>query len=127
MPTRTIKELMIPIEEYATISQDLTLVEAMQALEESQKKARRDVQPYRAVLITDDEGRIVGKLGHRGFLQALEPRYELIDDMDAADKAHPDIGACLERAMSCCSQALYHLRLRRDEIDQDISMWEDKT
>ena len=87
MPTSAIKDLMIPLREYATVHQDATLLQAMLALEESQDKKQGDVQPYRAVLVVDDRGDIVGKLGHRGFLQALEPKYGMVEDLDKLNRA----------------------------------------
>ena len=87
MPTRAINDLMIPIQEYATVHQDATLLQAILVLEQSQEKKLGDVQPYRAVLVVNDHGEIVGKLGHRGFLQALEPKYGMIDDLDKLNRA----------------------------------------
>lgn len=82
MIKKQVKELMIPVAQYATVSQDATLLEAILILEQSQPKAQEHLQPYRAVLITDKHDNIIGKIGHLGFLKALEPKYYLHQDKD---------------------------------------------
>ena len=87
METKLIKDLMIPIDDYATVNEDTTLLEAMAVLEKSQENITGDLQPYRAVLVADKNGNIVGKIGHLGFLKALEPRYNLINDFEKLTRA----------------------------------------
>jgi CBS domain-containing protein len=86
-PAKTVKELMIPIGAYPTIHGDATLLDAILLLEESQEQKQDEAHPYRAVLVVNDRGDVVGKVGHRGFLQALEPKYEMIDDLDKLTRA----------------------------------------
>lgn len=81
MNAKCVKELMIPLDVYAVVPRDATLVEAVRALRQAEHKLRPARQPARAVLVTDPEGRIVGQLGHLEILQALEPRYCLLGDM----------------------------------------------
>jgi CBS domain-containing protein len=75
MKTIIIKNLMVPIHEYATVSQDATLQEAVLAL----GKAQQTVDPlkfkHRAILVFDKSGNIVGKLTMLDILTALEPKY----------------------------------------------------
>ena len=80
MVIRTVKELMVPREEYGLVSQEATLVEAIMAMEEAQKRRDRRRQPFRAVLITDENGAIVGKLGQLTFLKALQPQRSVLSD-----------------------------------------------
>jgi len=87
MEIKTIKELMIPVEKYATVPENATLLEAIHVLEESQKNLPKDRQPHRAVLVVDANNSIVGKVGHLAFLKALEPKYNLIGDMDKLTRA----------------------------------------
>ena len=71
---RRIKDLMIPLDEFAVVSDDSTLIHALQALKEVQKKLRPGQHPHRAVLIQHRDKRIIGKIGHCDFLRALEPK-----------------------------------------------------
>lgn len=82
METKCVKDLMIPVSEYATIHQDATLYEAILTLQDYQKNVPENRQPYRAILVTDDRQHIIGKINHWGFLKALEPKYTLVNDME---------------------------------------------
>jgi CBS domain-containing protein len=81
METKKVKDLMLPLGEYAVVAESATLLEALQALETAQKNLPVGRPLHRAVLVADKEGRIVGKLGHHGFLEALEPKYTIFRDV----------------------------------------------
>ena len=87
MKTRSIKDLMIALTDYATVSQDATLHEAVLALEEAQKRQHHYRHPQRAVLVHDDGGRIVGKLSMLDVLRALEPKYFEMGEPRSLSKA----------------------------------------
>jgi CBS domain-containing protein len=74
----SVKDLMVPLSEYATVSEDATLYEAVLSLEEAQEKFEDKHTRYlhRAILVLDKDGNIVGKLGHLDVLRALEPKYK---------------------------------------------------
>ena len=84
-----VEDLMVPLEEYATVRKNDTLFEAVMALEAAQQK--RNVQKHqfmhRAVLVLDDRGEVVGKIGHIDVLRALEPRYKEIGDTKSIARA----------------------------------------
>lgn len=71
-----VQELMLPLEEYATVSDQGTLQDALRALEAAQEKVRPGRQRHRAVLVQRDDGTIVGKLGYDAILGALLPEQE---------------------------------------------------
>ncbi len=77
MKTTSVKDLMVPLEEYATVSQEATLFEAVLALEKAQEELDRRRYHYlhRAVLVYDRTGKIVGKVSQLDAIKALEPRY----------------------------------------------------
>lgn len=81
MKTKQIKELMIPLSEYAVVSEDAGLFEAVMALEKSQEKFDKSPYPHRAILVRDKSGKIVGKLSQIDVLMALEPKYKQIGEM----------------------------------------------
>jgi CBS domain-containing protein len=83
MKTHLVKNLMVPLSEYVTVSQEATLQEAILALE----KAHKDFDPtqhrHRGILIYDENNKIVGKIGQIDILRALEPKYDKIMSSDA--------------------------------------------
>jgi len=71
-----LKELMVPIEEYATVSEDANVLEAIEALESAQRAFDPKRYRHRAVLVLDRQKKVVGKLSQHDILQALEPNYQ---------------------------------------------------
>jgi CBS domain containing-hemolysin-like protein len=75
MKTAIVKELMVPIEEYATVSQGANLYEAVLALEKAQMAFDPSKHKHRAILVLDSKKIVVGKLDIFDILMALEPKY----------------------------------------------------
>jgi len=75
MQTITVKALMVPIEEYATVAVEANLYEAVLALEKAQNAFDPARHKHRAVLVLDSEKSVVGKLNIFDILMALEPKY----------------------------------------------------
>ena len=80
MEISTLKELMVPLAEYATVSEDANIFEAIQALEDSQKASDPKRGRHRAVLVLDKENQVIGKLSQHDIIQALEPDYKKIKE-----------------------------------------------
>ena len=78
MNSYKVNELMVPLSEYATVSEDATLYEAVLALEKAQEKFEDKHTRYRhrAILILDKDNNVVGKLSQLDLLKALEPKYQ---------------------------------------------------
>ncbi|MCG8564049.1 MAG: CBS domain-containing protein [Desulfobacterales bacterium] len=74
MKDRKVSQLMIPLSDYATVEASDTLGHAINALKAAQTDTRF-VHKHRAVLVLDQDKNIVGKLGIREILKALEPKY----------------------------------------------------
>lgn len=87
MKNKHVKDLMLPLSEYAIVSKEDTLLDALQALDKAQSRLPSGRQPHRAVLVKDENDRIVGKLGHLGFLKALEPKYTILGDVERLSKS----------------------------------------
>jgi len=87
MDQKKVKDLMLPLTDYAVVSEDATLLDAFAALDEAQSKLPPGRQEHRAVLVMGKNGRVVGKIGHLGFLKALEPRYGAMGDVEALSRA----------------------------------------
>lgn len=71
-----VKDYMVPLSEYATVSTEATLLEAVAALKKAQDEYDKDKYRHRAILIFDERNKIVGKVSQHDILQALEPKYE---------------------------------------------------
>ncbi len=78
MKSYSVKDLMVPLSEYATVTEDATLYEAVLSLEEAQEKFEDMHTRYRhrGILILDKDGNVVGKLSQLDVLRALEPKYQ---------------------------------------------------
>jgi CBS domain-containing protein len=76
MQSIKVGEMMVPLAEYATVSEEATLSDAVYALETAQKSVEGDREKHRAVLVLDAKGRVVGKLDQWTVLWAIEPRYK---------------------------------------------------
>lgn len=70
-----VKDIMVPIDEYATVSDDSTLFDAVSALEKAQEDFDRSHYVHRAILILDKNKNLVGKISQLDVLRALEPKY----------------------------------------------------
>jgi CBS domain-containing protein len=71
----SVLELMVPLTEYATVSQDATLHEAIRSLEKARVEFEEKRYRHRAVLVYDENRRIVGKLSQIDIIKALEPDH----------------------------------------------------
>jgi CBS domain-containing protein len=78
METYLVKDVMIPVSEYATVSEEATLYDAILALEKAQAAFDQNRYPHRAILVYDGKGKIIGKVSQLDILRALEPKYEQI-------------------------------------------------
>ena len=79
MKTIPVKEIMVSLSEYATVSEDATLFEAVTALEKAQEKYGQSSYPHRAILVYNKKNKIIiGKISQIDILRALEPKYEKI-------------------------------------------------
>ena len=75
-----VKDLMIPIDQYPTISHNATLKEAFIKLELAHDKLAGKTYKPRSILVVDDDNQVVGKLSLWDCLRALEPKYRDIAD-----------------------------------------------
>ena len=77
MKRTAVKDVMVPVSEYATIPEEASLYEAVTALEKTQEGVgqKPDVCLHRAILVSNNNSQIVGKLSQLDVLKALEPRY----------------------------------------------------
>jgi CBS domain-containing protein len=75
-----VKDLMVPLSEYATVPDDATLIEAVKALKKAQAEFDQSRDRHRAILVYDKKKKIVGKVSQLDILRALEPKYDQMGD-----------------------------------------------
>ena len=81
MRSKNIRDLMVSLEMYPQVAKGASVYDALMALDKAQANLPTGRQKYRAVLIKDAGGTIIGKIGQLAFLKALEPRYHPEDDI----------------------------------------------
>ncbi len=93
MKTITVKELMLPIEAYATVPREATLREAVLALEKAQMTLDPSRHKHRAILVLDESGKVVSKITMKNILVALEPNYGKVEGMEVLERSgfSPDL------------------------------------
>ena len=103
-----VKDLMIPLADYTVVPLGSTLFDAVVALEHAQQHLMPGKQSHRAVLVTDQDGHIVGKVGPFALMKALEPKYSILGDLETVRR--PGIDSQTLQAM------MEHLRLFNDSF-----------
>lgn len=76
MDNLLVKDLMVPISEYATVTTGTTLIDAIMALEKAQETYTISKYQHRAVLVLDESGHVVGKISQLRALKAIEPDFK---------------------------------------------------
>lgn len=89
MKTKTVKDLMVPLSEYATVKTGATLYNVVISLKKAQEEFDKTRYRHRAVLVLDDNNNIVGKVTQFDILRALEPKY---DEMLSGTKKSFNLG-----------------------------------
>jgi CBS domain containing-hemolysin-like protein len=85
--TIAVKDLMVPLSEYATVFKEATLYDAVLALEKAQQTFDPEKHRHRAVLVYDEQNKVVGKLGQLDILKTLEPKYAEMGDLGPLSRA----------------------------------------
>ena len=77
-----VRDLMVPISEYATVSKGSTLFQAVLALEKVQEQYDHRKYKHRAILVMDKHKRVVGKLSQLDVLRAILKGDKKIDEVE---------------------------------------------
>ena len=97
MKKRIVKELMVPLSEYATVPIQATLQEAVLALRQAHIDNRDRKYLHRAIIVLDEKGAVVGKVSFLDLLRGLEPKY---DQMLSTKKSlHMGFTVAFQRSM----------------------------
>jgi len=96
MQSLTVKDLLVPRNQYATVTADSTLRDAALALCEAQE-LERSLDPGRhrdrAILVVDAYNEVLGKLSKLDVLRGLLPRYGKVEGSRASSKAAARLGS----------------------------------
>jgi CBS-domain-containing membrane protein len=76
MENHLVKDLMVPISEYATVVVGTSLIDAVKVLEKAQETYTTSKYQHRAIIVLDKDGRIVGKISQLRALKAIEPDFK---------------------------------------------------
>lgn len=87
MEEKKVKDLMLALDEYATVSQDATVSEALAALSKAQMGLDNNRHHHRAVLALDNDGKVVGKVSHWAIIRSLEPKLLAEEDVRSLARA----------------------------------------
>ena len=79
MKSKRVKEMMIPLAEYATVTEEANLLETVMSLDRAQAEFDQTGYRHRAILVLDQNGHIVGKVSQHDILIALELNYKKIE------------------------------------------------
>lgn len=111
MQLKTIKDLMVPKNEYAKISADSTLSDAALTLQEvQQQELRLDPTRHRdrAIFVVDEYDQVIGKLSMLNVLRGLLPRYDRVRGSRASSMAATRVGSA---------------RLNIDSQERSVGLW----
>ena len=86
MKTIKVMEMMVPINDYATVSENATMYDAILALEKAQAEYDKSHYHHRAILVYNDQNKIVGKISQLDLLTALEPKYSKMMNLDVLSR-----------------------------------------
>jgi CBS domain-containing protein len=81
-----VKDLMVPISEYATIPEGSTLFDAIVTLGNAKVKTSGAIVPHWLVLIMGKNKKVLGKLSQLDILRALAPKDAVTDRIDEMGK-----------------------------------------
>lgn len=66
---------MVPISDYATIHEDATMAEAIQALENESRQHAGGPYRHQSLVVIDSNNHVIGRLSQVDMMRAMEPRY----------------------------------------------------
>jgi CBS domain-containing protein len=80
MKNTPVKNIMVPISDYATVAENATLMEALAALENAHQ--RFGDRPYRhqSLVVVNENRHAVGRVSQVDIMRALEPGYKELGD-----------------------------------------------
>jgi CBS domain containing-hemolysin-like protein len=118
MKTIKVKELMVPLKEYATVPNEATLLEAVLALEKAQMTLDPSQYKHRAILVLGESGKVVSKITMKNILVALEPNYGKVEGIEVLERSgySPDLIRSMLKDNALWAKPLQFVRKRATEL-----------
>ena len=118
METIFVKDLMVPLEGYATVPQEATLREAVLALEKAQMALDPSQYKHRAILVLDESGKVVSKITMKNILIVLEPNYGKVEGMGVLERSgySPDLIKSMLEDSALWTEPLQFVRERATKL-----------
>jgi CBS domain-containing protein len=82
MKNLCVKDLMVPISEYAAVRVGTSLLDAILELEQAQEEYTTSKYQHRAILVLDHNDKVIGKISQLRLLKAVETRDESDSGLD---------------------------------------------
>jgi CBS domain-containing protein len=116
--TIKVKELMVTLQDYATVQRGATLREAVFALEKAQLSLDPSRHKHRAILVLDESGKVVSKIVMKDILVALEPNYGKVEGIEVLERSgySPDLIKSMLKDNILWSEPLQFVRERATEL-----------
>lgn len=125
----TVKDLMVPIEEYTRVPEDASLYDVIKVLEQAMFGSVADTSrpKDRAVMVQAKDGRVLGKLSLWDVLHGLEPRYALpFEPLVMVDEyftwTHSMFANLAQKARATTVKNLIREHSRGELIDENASI-----
>ena len=118
MKTIVVKDLMVPLEGYATVPQEATLREAVLALEKAQMALDPSRYKHRAILVLDESGKVVSKITMKNILIVLEPNYGKVEGIEVLERSgySPDLIKSMLEDSALWAEPLQFVRERATKL-----------
>ncbi len=118
MKTIALKDLMVPLADYATVPREATLLEAVLALEKAQLALDPSRHKHRAILVLDESGKVVSKITMKNILVALEPNYGKVEGMEVLERSgySPDLIRSMLEDNALWTEPLQFVRERATKL-----------
>ncbi len=86
MENITVKDMMVPLTGFVSVSEDDSLFDAVQALEKAFDIDEGMKYQRKAILVSGKDGKVVGKVSQLDVIRALEPKYDQMDSSRAMSR-----------------------------------------
>lgn len=82
MENYLVRDLMVPLSEYATVPEGSTLLDAALALEKAQKEFDHTKYTHRSILVLNAQEKVIGKLTFIDVISAVAPPDVFLSDLN---------------------------------------------
>ena len=80
-----VRDLMVPFSEYASVRVGTTLLEALRVLERAQEAYSVSKYQHRAIIVLDEDDKVVGKISQLRAVKAIENEFTNHLELDGLD------------------------------------------